>query len=609
MRRPLRPPRLKKPLRARRDKPIRIRVEDALTAAVHSLRCPQPVRLGYGRQCELKLDGEGGPEVLVELRRAEGPLKLTTPVDPGELRNHVDLAVDDRPLESPVHELRPGSRVEVLDKATDRRYRLIVDPPSRWSVRPRALALVMLILVLVGGVYGGYLYWSLRGAETRLAQTEQRLAEAESGIARARSRLAEAIRGMETTKGEIAGTIEAFQQAQSETERRLRDDFDRRFEELGERAQRGLAALSEEDVRAREQLANELREDIALLQRELSEKMVEAYRESKQLEDRVRQSLASRIAALEPPGEQFKRVLAARRQGVVFINTRYTIEIIESGETNEYDAFGTGFLIGPFGRGLTAQHVLYPWRHERPYLVLSKLGLVRVIPDSVQWSMWLTGDLVRDAATEPPTIHFETAYQNTVAGRAVRVLYAPPAAVAEDVVASPAGLVTVSLPVPGATDVAVFQLMEFDRALDPLEFADPAAPVEALDEVLVIGYPFSRLLDGHAVPQGVRGFVRRVGLDLMELDTPFHPGLSGAPVFDRRGGVIGMAIAVMESEVYGMAARGADLRRVLDEATAAVRAEEERLADRGCDPGPIDGVIDRQAWAAYRCETNLPGGP
>jgi hypothetical protein len=54
-----------------------------------------------------------------------------------------------------------------------------------------------------------------------------------------------------------------------------------------------------------------------------------------------------------------------------------------------------------------------------------------------------------------------------------------------------------------------------------------------------------------------------------------------------------MAIGVLQSDVYGLAIRARDLRRVLEEA---------RLQALGCDPGQVDGVFDARTWEAYGCE-------
>ena len=87
----------------------------------------------------------------------------------------------------------------------------------------------------------------------------------------------------------------------------------------------------------------------------------------------------------------------------------------------------------------------------------------------------------------------------------------------------------------------------------------------------------------------------------MELDTPLHPGLSGGPIVNRRGQVVGMAMAVFQSDVYGLAVHTRGLENALQQALLSVRDQEKELADLGCNPGKIDGHIDRKAHAAFIC--------
>ncbi len=87
-----------------------------------------------------------------------------------------------------------------------------------------------------------------------------------------------------------------------------------------------------------------------------------------------------------------------------------------------------------------------------------------------------------------------------------------------------------------------------------------------MDEIILVGYPLSRLHDGRAIPQGVNGFVRRLTQELLELDTALHPGSSGAPILDRNSKVIGMAVALVSSDTYGIAVPLTHLQNALGKA-------------------------------------------
>ena len=575
------------------DKPIRLEVQDGAEARPHKESFREPIRCGYGEDCALPMIEGTGPDVIFELSRTPDAVHLSTPLAPEQLQDHVELFVDGEPFRMPAGDLKSGSRLEIVDKHSDRRYSLVIDPISQWFVRRRFLAGAILVLTLVGGGYGSYVYTVLSSARQQLVVTQERLSQTEAGMERATIQLRDALRRIDSAQAQLSGAISELRLVQEASNRDIRMDFDHRLSDISNRARENLARLSEEDTRAREQLERDTRENIATLRQEFSAKMVDTYQSFKGLEGRLFLTLASRIESIELECERFKRILLTARDAVVFIHTRYEVEFIESGETKEYDSFGTGFLISADGLGLTAQHVLFPWRYEREFLLLKELELARIVPDTMRWSMWPTGTPVSD---------LESAYHSDREDRSLRFLYAPDINVAEELASTPVGMVKVPVPVPDGADIGVFQIMDFDTRFDNLTMKETVSETEPLDDVLVVGYPFSRLREGVAIPQAVRGFVRLVGAEVMELDTALHPGLSGGPVLNREGKVIGMAIAVFQSDVYGIAVRQLGLDEALENTVEAVRQEEQRLAQLNCDPGEVDGRVDRQTQAAYRCE-------
>lgn len=586
-------------------KPIRVQVQESTAATPRHHTFYQPLRFGYDKSCDFYPDGESGPDVVFELKKERGLLRLSTPLDPEELRNHVDLSVNGEPLRGTGQELQSGSRVEIVDRSTKHRWNLIVDRPAWWQVRVRVLGITVLVLAIVGAGYGAYVYWVLLGTQTAITRTEERLAHTESELALAERQLREAVLRVESTQGRLVEAIEQFKAMQEASEREVRKEFHHRLDEINERARLELSRLSEHDNQARRKLEQETRASITALREELTEKMVEGYQRFKTLEERLFQSLASSVEAMALEGERFKHILGQAQHAIVFIRTSYQVEFTRSGNVSNYNSFGTGFLINSSGLGITAQHVLFPWRYERPFIVLEQLEVARVVPESVQWELWLTGEQVLKRTNEPPEFRSDTAYRNDWEDRAVHLVYAPPIDLAIEMVESPMGIVSASVPVPGRTDVSVFHIMDFSRHFEALDLSDTVTGTEPLDEVLVVGYPFSLLRDSVAIPQASRGFVRRLGSSILELDTALHPGLSGAPVLNREGHIIGMAVGILKSDVYGLAVRNQDLLQVLEQAVLAVQNDEERLMTLGCDPGAVDGRIDAQTWDAYRCEQRL----
>ena len=583
-------------------RPIHVDLEDGSGTVTRTLAFDDSMRLGYGEHCELRLDGESGPEVICKLERTRGPFRIWTPTEPGERDEQVEILVDGHALTGPTQDIGPGSRVEVFDRRSGRRYRLVVEPRPPWLIRPRYLALVVLVLALAGIAYGIYFYYGLESAQTQLEVAEQRLREAQGDVERARRSVQEVERRLAATQGEFASAIRELQQAQSLSEQAIRTEFALQLAALTERARAEFQRTSERDVEARERLRAETRAQVAALRQELEDRMVGAYQEFKRVEERLIQSLGARLAAMEPAGARFKRVLQDARGAALFIRTTFEMEFARAAEVVTQHTFGSGFFVGDSGLALAARHVLFPWHYDRDLQVLVSLGLASVREETVIWSVWTADQqvLTSEDASGRRWFDAQTAWNSDSEDRAVRHLYSPPMEFTEQWVEAPVGAVTIALPVGGADDVAVLQLMQFDATVVRLAIATQAP--EPLDEALALGYPFSRLEDGKAVPQGVTGFVRRVTEDVLELNTALNPGLSGGPILNLDGDVIGMAVGVLESDVYGLAIRARDLRRVLADAAARVRTEEARLAALGCDPGQVDGVFDAQTWQAYGCE-------
>ena len=129
---------------------------------------------------------------------------------------------------------------------------------------------------------------------------------------------------------------------------------------------------------------------------------------------------------------------------------------------------------------------------------------------------------------------------------------------------TPAALTLVD--VDSSTDLALFRLAEAD-AVAPLAFV-PAAPVRAGHFAIAVG----RSGEGDAIAS--TGVVNRVGgpwqtwlggaIDrLIRLDGGVYDGLSGAPVGDADGAVIGVATAAL-SRSYGIVVPTATVSRVVD---------------------------------------------
>ncbi len=588
--------------RARPAPPLRVWLEDDAKGAGRMCVLREPFRLGFGAECDIRLEGDEGPAVLFEVEQASGPLLVARALAPAEFDRYVDLRVNGEPLHGPAQDVSPGARLEIVDKGSGHRYHVVVAPPHRGLLRPRNLALTMLVLALAGAGFGGYLYWSLESAHTEISRTGTRVEQAEADLVRTERRVLESLERLEYTEAEIEQAVLELRRLGEASARAIRAEFAERIQGIDQESRNALARLAEQDVQGREQLLEQARRQADALRDEFSDRMVESYRQLQALEQRLLTTMAQRIAASEPTGERFKRVFAQGRDAALLIHTRYQVEFVREQAVTDATSFGTGFLVSPSGLAVTAQHVLFPWRHDEELLTLARLGLVRVVPGSVRWQAWRVGARALREPTDPESVDPDTAYGTHGGMHPLRLLHAPQPELSVRVVSSPLGVIEIPVPVPGASDSAVLQLEDFASPMPHLPPAPGTVRPASLDEVLLVGYPFSLLQDGVAAPQAVRGFVRRESEGLLELDAAVHPGLSGGPVLDRDGAVVGMVMATLSSDVYAVALPLDGLLVLLEAARERVRAEEERLAALGCDPGVVDGEFDARTAEAYRCE-------
>ena len=188
-------------------RPIQVDLEDGVESTPRTLEFDESLRLGYGDHCELRLDGESGPEVICAVERAHGPFRIRTPTEPQDLDEHVEIQVNGHPLTSPAEDIGPGSRVDVLDRRSGRQYRLVVEPRPPWLMRPRNLAFLVLVLAMAGILYGVWFYYSLESAQTQIGIAEERLRQTESDLDRARRSLREVEQRLAATQGQFASAI------------------------------------------------------------------------------------------------------------------------------------------------------------------------------------------------------------------------------------------------------------------------------------------------------------------------------------------------------------------------------------------------------------------
>ena len=585
-------------LSKRLRRPVRVRVSDRGSGRKQVFVVDKPFRVGYGSGCELHLAGPDGPETLFEFAPVEGPTRLSTPLDAQEIDRRVDLLVDGQRYHGQQQDLHPGTRIQVHDRLNEKRFDLVVDEPSFWLRNIRSLSILGLIAALAATIYGTYLFQRLGETNQRLKDTELRLTAAEAEARRTDEQLATIIEQVDARTLATRRALTEVRSASEKAQRALRDEFSLGLKRITEDSNRALASIAKNDAEALARLSEETDERVLRLRETVSEKLVHAFERLKLVEQRVLVQHASRIDALEVKPARFQRILAQATDAVLFVHTRYTIRNMLTGEDQPLESTGTAFLIGPAGLAVAPRHVFEPWLFDHDFLALQELGLISLVSSSPVRHVWLPHEQVIDTDTTPHRYLTDGAFNDQAKTQTLLVLHHPELKTSKKVVPAPLGVVEVESPLAGPSDLVVFQLMELKRAIDPLMLNTDEAVADPLDEILTVGYPLARLKDGRSVAQGVKGFVRRVGAGLLELDTPLQPGNSGGPVLNAQGLVIGMAIAILGSDSYAVAVPSTQIRVALEDARKRVLSLEQRLLGAGCQTGPVDGVLDLQTWQA-----------
>jgi len=162
-----------------------------------------------------------------------------------------------------------------------------------------------------------------------------------------------------------------------------------------------------------------------------------------------------------------------------------------------------------------------------------------------------------------------------------------------------------------STDIALFRLAVTDGAAFPPVVTGDAAGVRAGHSVVAVG----RSGEGDAIASS--GIVNRAAgpwqtwlggsLDrLIRLDGGVYDGLSGAPVADARGAVIGLATAAL-SRSYGIVVPTSTVARVVAALLANGHVARPWLGI-GAQPVPVAGETEAQATGLL-ISSLAPGGP
>ncbi|MGZ5306848.1 MAG: trypsin-like peptidase domain-containing protein [Actinomycetota bacterium] len=316
--------------------------------------------------------------------------------------------------------------------------------------------------------------------------------------------------------------------------------------------------------------------------------------------------LLPNIAAAQsasPPGpSQVERAVTLASPGVVFIDTSVKIHVrlifqnsnavsglghLDRNYAFDYST-GSGFVVSPTGVVVTASHVVEPEEQSMRNYATNKLVL-----EGYGYSYPNASSSPFDQYTLP------LGYQNQLLQQCYRAVACDFTITPIETVYSAVDVAQGQLP-KGApariltstgfsnTDVAVLQVNGTN--MPTVSLADTVSNLQTGDDVTALGFPGTsrdNLQTGVTQPNKVFGKVSNIRpqgtSNLIEVDANIEPGMSGGPVIDQAGDVIGL---ISFSTVQSSGESGAKYLRTIDDIDAA-------LASAGVTParGPVDDAF------------------
>lgn len=296
-----------------------------------------------------------------------------------------------------------------------------------------------------------------------------------------------------------------------------------------------------------------------------------------------------RAVTLTSPGVVFIDTSVKIHARLIFQNSNTVSGLGHRDRTYAFDyATGSGFVVTPNGVVVTASHVVEPDRQSMSNYAANKLVL-----EGYGYSYPTNSSSPFDQYTLPVN------YQNVLLQECYRAVACQFTITPIETVYSAVDVAQSQLP-KGApariltstgfnnTDIAVLQVNGTN--MPTVSLGDTASNLVTGDEVVALGFPGTSrdsLQTGVTQPNKVFGRVSNIRpqgtSNLIEVDANIEPGMSGGPVVNDPGNVIGL---ISFSLVQSSGESGAKYLRTIDDINAAIAA-----AGITASHGPVDSAF------------------
>lgn len=228
-----------------------------------------------------------------------------------------------------------------------------------------------------------------------------------------------------------------------------------------------------------------------------------------------------------------RAVISKARQSLYLLYSEYDVRDPKTGAAEKFSQSGTGFVVSPDGKLLTAKRVVEPWKFDPQVSLLIKQNGLEVDTKHVRLVAWPVGAAV---VSPEGQIDFQAAL--TLEKQTLQVLKAAPDRMENREYQDPDSgeKAALSLHAAGENDVAVLQL--HGDNFQSLALAEPSLPAGGALKTALVSFPFG-LSQAQANPRllWVKAFSQGSGLTL---ERPLNPGEAGAPLVTPEGKVVAL---------------------------------------------------------------------
>ena len=221
------------------------------------------------------------------------------------------------------------------------------------------------------------------------------------------------------------------------------------------------------------------------------------------------------------------------KPSLYFLYCEYALRNPQTQATEKFSQSGTGFVVSPEGKLLTAKRVVQPWKFDPQVALLMDRFQLELDPQSYRLAAWPV-DVPLSPDGQPD---FEKA--SSTEKQTLKLLETAPDRMEKKDCQDPDSgeRATLSLHAPGEGDLAVLQLV--GGKFQPLALADAATAVGPDVKTALLAFPFG-LNQARTNAQIIHVRAAREG-PLITLDHQLNPGEIGAPLLTAEGKVLGLA--------------------------------------------------------------------